>query len=223
MADGGTIFLDEVDSMPASIQAKLLRFLESGEIQPVGARSPRNLDVRVIAACGQNLEGKVREGQFRRDLYYRLHVIPLHIPPLRERRSDVELLVWHFIDEYAKAHGGEGVRISKEGMTHMESYVWPGNVRQLRNMCHRLCVLYPGRVIQSGDLPRELIEFNIREKALKLNVGDLGTGGDSLETMEIEMIKQVLQRAGNNRTHAAKMLEISRDKLLYRMRKHGLR
>ena len=219
-ADGGTLFLDEVDSLSLKAQAKLLRFLESGEIQPVGERSTRTVNVRVIAASNGNLSARVQSGEFRRDLFYRLEVVPLQMPPLRERPGDIPLLVRHFIQTFTKPAGTPPIRISDRCMAHLESYRWPGNVRQLRNLCQRLCVMHPGKVVEVRDLPPELFEL----QAPSIPVQELFANGViGMDQLEVKLIQQALSNSGDNRTLAARALGISRDKLLYRMRKYGLR
>lgn len=219
-ADGGTLFLDEVDSLSLKLQAKLLRFLESGEIQPVGERAPKVVNVRVIAASNGNLSARVQSGDFRRDLFYRLEVVPLHIPPLRDRPGDIALLVRHFVKEFSAPSGHLAVRISENCMAHLNTCRWPGNVRQLRNLCQRLCVMHPGKVIEVRHLPQELFEVPVQSAGLH---DFFANGVVGLDQVEVKLIRQALSNAGDNRTLAARALGISRDKLLYRMRKYGLR
>jgi DNA-binding NtrC family response regulator len=219
-ADGGTLFLDEVDSLSLKLQAKLLRFLESGEIQTVGERSPKVVNVRIIAASNGNLSAQVQSGEFRRDLFYRLEVVPLNIPPLRDRQGDIALLVRHFIQKLSDPPGAMPIRFSDSCMAHLDAYRWPGNVRQLRNLCQRLGVMHPGKVIEVRDLPQELFEVPVQFAGFQ----DLFANGVvGLDQVEVKLIRQALSNAGDNRTLAARTLGISRDKLLYRMRKYGLR
>ncbi|WP_460027090.1 sigma-54 interaction domain-containing protein [Methyloparacoccus murrellii] len=217
-ANGGTVFLDEVDSLPVPLQAKLLRFLETGEIQPVGETATHNVDVRIIAATNANLLDRISRGEFRRDLYYRLNVVPLEIPPLRERIGDVQVLLQHFIAQFTRDHGLQKVSISKSALNRLVAYPWPGNVRELRNVCERLCILLAGRVIEENNLPPEIVS---RLPAQKPEI-ELPERGINLEQVEIDLIRQALQRTNGNRSRSAKLLGISRDTLLYRMQKYGI-
>ncbi len=217
-ANTGTVFLDEVDSLPLPLQAKLLRFLETGEIQPVGETATQTVDVRVIAATNANLHDRISRGEFRRDLYYRLNVVPLEIPPLRERIGDVQVLLTHFINQFTKEHDLPKVSITKSAMNRLIAYPWPGNVRELRNVCERLCILLAGRIIDENNLPPEIVS---RLPAQKAQI-DLPECGINLEQVEIDLIRQALERTNGNRTRSAKLLGISRDTLMYRMQKHGL-
>ena len=217
-ASGGTVFLDEVDSLPIAVQAKLLRFLETGEIQPVGDTATNNIDVRIVAATNANLQEKISRGEFRRDLYYRLNVVPLEIPPLRQRIGDVQLLLQHFILQFSRTHDLPRPAISKTALTRLMAYSWPGNVRELRNLCERLCVLLAGRTIEESNLPLEMVS----RAEPKPSQFDLPEVGIDLEQVEIDLIKQALDRTNGNRSRSAKLLGISRDTLLYRMQKHGI-
>jgi len=220
-ADGGTLFMDEVDSLPLPIQAKLLRFLETGEIQPVGDTQPQRVDVRVIAATNTNLPKKIAQGEFRKDLYYRLNVVPLDIPPLRERTGDIQLLLNHFIGHFAAEHKLPPPTLSKSALARLQDYHWPGNVRELRNVCERLSILLAGRVIEEGNLPREIA--NPAPSAHNKGSFALPEGGIELEKVELDLIQQALARTNGNRSRSARLLGISRDTLLYRMQKHHLR
>ncbi|RQW81445.1 MAG: sigma-54-dependent Fis family transcriptional regulator [Methylococcus sp.] len=217
-ADGGTVFMDEVDSLPLPLQAKLLRFLETGEIQPVGETNTQNVNVRIIAATNANLQDRIANGEFRRDLYYRLNVVPLDIPPLRERIGDVQVLLQHFINQFTREHGLPKVSISKAALNRLVGYAWPGNVRELRNVCERLCILLAGRTIEENNLPPEIVS---RGPTQRPEI-ELPERGINLEQVEIDLIRQALQRTNGNRSRSAKLLGISRDTLLYRMQKHGL-
>jgi two-component system, NtrC family, response regulator HydG len=217
-ANGGTVFLDEVDSLPIPLQAKLLRFLETGEIQPVGDTTTQHVDVRIIAATNANLHDRISRGEFRRDLYYRLNVVPLEIPPLRERIGDVQVLLMHFINQFTKDHDLPRVSISKSALNRLIAYPWPGNVRELRNVCERLCILLAGRIIEENNLPPEIVS---RLPAQKPQI-DLPECGINLEQVEIDLIRQALERTKGNRSRSAKLLGISRDTLMYRMQKYGI-
>jgi DNA-binding NtrC family response regulator len=219
-ADGGTLFMDEVDSLPLPIQAKLLRFLETGEIQPVGDTQSQHVDVRVIAATNTNLQKKINQGEFRKDLYYRLNVVPLEIPPLRERMGDIQLLLSHFMRYFADEHKLPLPSVSKSATARLQDYAWPGNVRELRNVCERLAILLAGRTIEESNLPREIT--TLQPPSTKSHFA-LPEGGVDLEKVELDLIQQALARTNGNRSRSARLLGISRDTLLYRMQKHHLR
>ena len=217
-ANGGTVFLDEVDSLAIPLQAKLLRFLETGEIQPVGETSFMKVDVRIIAATNADLHSRISRGEFRRDLYYRLNVVPLELPALRDRIGDVQVLLHHFMRQFTKTHGLPNATISKAAMSRLLHYPWPGNVRELRNVCERLCILMAGKLIEEQHLPLEITDaLPVEREGIVLPEQGL-----NLEQVEIELIRQALDRTGGNRSRAARLLGISRDTLLYRMQKHGI-
>jgi DNA-binding NtrC family response regulator len=217
-ADGGTLFMDEVDSLPIPVQAKLLRFLETGEIQPVGDSQALRVDVRIIAATNTNLEERIAQGEFRKDLYYRLNVVPLEIPPLRERMGDILLLISHFMKQFAKEHNLPPSTLSKSALNRLQHHPWPGNVRELRNVCERLSILLAGRTIEENNLPHEIIAPPSAQGGTFV----LPEGGIELDKVEIDLIQQALTRTNGNRTRAARLLGISRDTLLYRMQKYGI-
>jgi two-component system response regulator HydG len=217
-ADGGTVFLDEVDSLPVPLQAKLLRFLETGEIQPVGETHTFNVNVRIIAATNANLQDKIARGEFRRDLYYRLNVVPLEIPPLRERLGDIQVLLQHFMKQFAQEHKLPETSFSKAALNRLTAYPWPGNVRELRNVCERLSILLAGRTIDESNLPLEIVNRAPAQKPLF----DLPELGIDLEKVEVDLIRQALNRTNGNRSRSARLLGISRDTLLYRMQKYGI-
>lgn len=218
-ADVGTLFLDEVDSLTLPLQAKLLRFLETGECQPVGEAHTEYVDVRVIAATNIDLAEKIEAGDFRKDLFYRLNVVPLVLPPLRERSGDVEYLVDHFVKEFSESHRITAPKIGKSAWKVMKSYHWPGNVRELRNLCERLTILLAGRTIESENLPTEL---KIGVQGKRSSIVSLPEAGIDLETLEVELIRQALVRTDGNRSKSARLLGISRDTLLYRINKYGI-
>ncbi len=217
-ADGGTVFLDEIDSLDMSLQGKLLRFLESGECQAVGKTHPDMIDVRIIAATNCNLGERVSQGLFRKDLYYRLNVVPLELPPLRQRGSEITALVDYFIHNTATEHHLAEPMLTKAAYKSLKSYLWPGNVRELKNVCERLCILRQGQTIDSGNLPQE-----ITSPSATANQGfSLPETGINLEALEIDLIRQALSRTNGNRSKSARLLGISRDTMLYRMNKYQL-
>ncbi|MGC9457801.1 MAG: sigma-54 interaction domain-containing protein [Halothiobacillaceae bacterium] len=222
-AEGGTLFLDEVGELPMAVQAKLLRFLESGEIQPVGSARPVRVNVRVVAATHRDLAELVREGRFRQDLFYRLQVVPVQIPPLRARRPDISLLFEHFAKTFAQAQGLQAPRLSPEALEVVQRHDWPGNVRELRNLAERLTVFHGGCEVDVLQLPPD-----IRERAPTPRGGGL-TGafvlpaeGIDFESLESELLRQALERTDGNKSRAARLLGLTRDTFLYRLRKFAI-
>jgi DNA-binding NtrC family response regulator len=191
LADGGTLFLDEIGEVPVSTQVKLLRVLEEREFMRVGGVSPIQVNVRVIAATNQPLRELVDEGRFRADLFYRLNVLRIHLPPLRERREDIPLLVRRFIQEYSAQHDRPFHGISAEAMQLLTEYPWPGNVRELRNLVESMVVLSPGHEIQPGDLPRQIREGGAA-RLLPVHVGPIVRGQEGATGRELEFIVRSL-------------------------------
>jgi two-component system NtrC family response regulator len=218
-ADGGTLFLDEVGELPLNTQVKLLRVLQQGEIAKLGENAPVKVDVRIIAATHRDLSAMVEDGAFREDLYYRLAVIPLKIPPLRERREDIPGLIEALLHRIRERHTLPEIRLSPNVQQRLISYSWPGNVRQLENILERLLVLSSGDLITIDDLPEELISPSATSAALWPNLPEEGL---SLEEIERELISRALDKFQGNQTQAARYLDISRRTLIYRMEKHGL-
>jgi two-component system NtrC family response regulator len=216
LADGGTLFLDEVGELPVELQPKLLRALQEREIEPVGG-TPRRIDVRVVAATNRDLEAAMGEGTFREDLYYRLAVIPVHLPALRQRRSDIPLLVRHFLQKHG---GGAAVTVDAAALAALTAYDWPGNVRELENAVERMLILRRGEVIGEGDLPPKV---RGEGKPASGGVLNLPAEGYPLEELEKEAVLEALRRNGWNQTKAAAFLRIPRHILLYRMEKFGIK
>lgn len=214
MADAGTLFLDEVGDLPVELQPKLLRTLQERIVEPVGGDNPRKLDVRVLAATNSNLEKAIAAGSFREDLYYRLAVIPIHLPPLRERREDIALLVRHFLAK----HGGQSVRFAPETIEAMQCYPWPGNVRELENSVERLLVMRGSDLIEAADLPDKIRG----RKAATGAIINLPLEGYSLEQLEREIVTMALERNDWNQAAAARFLRIPRHTLIYRMEKYQI-
>jgi len=215
-AEGGTLFLDEIGELPLSIQAKLLRFLEAGEVQGLGETRPRRVDVRVIAATNRHLEAQVREGGFREDLWYRLAIVPLTLPPLRERREDILPLAHHFLATFSQRHDLPAPTLDRSAERRLLDHPWPGNVRELRNLCERLVILLPGQTVGAGNLQLEAPHGRAG--------GDLRLPAEGvvLDELEAELIRQALERTAGNRSRAARLLGLSRDTLLYRMKKYAI-
>ncbi|WP_421621366.1 sigma-54 interaction domain-containing protein [Alkalilimnicola ehrlichii] len=219
-AANGTLFLDEVGELPAAVQAKLLRFLESGECQPLGATRPQSVNTRVVAATHRDLYQDVEAGRFRADLYYRLQVIPLELPALRERPADIPVLLDHFLQALARHHDLPAPRLQPDALRCLQRYPWPGNVRELRNTCERLVVLHAGRTLTAGALPPEIQQA--AAAAPRANGFRLPAGGIQMDELEADLIRQALERTGGNRSQAARLLGLTRDTLLYRMKKYDL-
>jgi len=215
-ADGGTLFLDEINSLPYSIQAKLLRFLEFGECLAIGDIKPYHVDVRIIAATNTDLLKLVTTKEFRSDLYYRLNVVPLELPSLSQRSDDMEALINHFMNIMAVTHAIEAPKLSKLALKALKAYPWPGNIRELRNLCERLSILMAGNIIELEHLPQEFINANSNIDALLLP-----ERGIELDALEVNFIHQALNRTKGNRSKTAKLLGLTRDTLIYRMQKHG--
>jgi DNA-binding NtrC family response regulator len=220
MADRGTLFLDEIGELPAEMQVKLLRVLQNGEVEKVGATGSAVVDVRVIAATNRNLQAMIEDGTFREDLYYRLAVVPLELPPLRERKEDIPELAQHLFRKLKQRHGLEAVRMSPKLTSHFTGYRWPGNVRELENVIERMLVLSSGDQIGENDLPDELRRIAPRKEDRFLL--ELPENGISLEGIERELLLRALEKYNGNQTQAARYLDISRRTLIYRMEKHGL-
>jgi len=220
MADQGTLFLDEIGEMPLELQVKVLRLIQEREIEKVGGTGPAKVDVRIIAATHRNLQAMIEDGTFREDLYYRLSVIQLELPPLRERPEDVIELVQHFFTKSKEKHNRPDLVLPESLMPYFCAYRWPGNVRELENVVEGLVVLARDNEIRANDLPEPIRRERPALEALHL---DLPPHGISLEAVEKELILRALKKFNWNQTHAAQYLDISRKTLIYRMEKYGLR
>jgi len=221
VADGGTLLLDEIGEIPPSTQVKLLRVLQDGELQRVGGTTTLKVDVRIIAATNRNLEELVQNGNFRDDLYYRLKVFPMTVPPLRERMDDIPALVSHFIEKWRHTAKTSIKEISPQAMAHLLSYRWPGNVRELENALQRMMVICKSETLDVQDLPPD-IKGTQRENQEK--VVDLKSiSRESGEIIETKAIVEALSETGGNITRAAKILRISRATLQNKMKQYGLR
>jgi len=220
LADGGTLFLDEIGDMSPSLQAKLLRVLEEKKFRRVGGTEDVKIDVRVIAATNRDLEKAIRERTFREDLFYRLNIIPIDLPSLRDRTEDIPALVDHFLSHFSREFKKPFNSVTPEAMARLKSHPWPGNVRELRNALERACLLAGSEIIDENDLllgrPAPAPAAGGKEAFA------LPPGGVVLEELEKSLVIQALERAAGNQTKAATLLGISRDQLRYRMEKHGL-
>jgi two-component system NtrC family response regulator len=214
-ADKGTVFLDEIGEMPLSLQVKILRFLQEETVERVGGTKTIILDVRIIAATNINLKDAVKEGSFREDLFYRLNVVPLRVPGLRERGEDILVLAYHFLQEETRSLGRGQVSFSPSAITALTVYPWPGNVRELQNRIRRALSANPGRVIDPIDLGLEDLPMEQEEQKLP-------TLKQAREAAEIKTIRSALTLTGNNISQAAKLLETSRPTLHDLLRKHGI-
>lgn len=221
-ADGGTLFLDEVGEMPLGLQVKLLRVLQEQEFQRVGGNKDIKVDVRIIAATNKDLKEEVEHKRFREDLFFRLNVVHVEAPPLRERLDDLPHLVAHFLEKFGRKLGRSVRDVEPEVMTAFYRHSWPGNVRELENVIERALVLCKGNVVTIDDLPLELRQSSPIGSELEMPIlWDKGLAG-ALDAIEERMICEALKNAGNVQAKAAKMLGISRSNLQYKMKKYGL-
>ena len=218
-ADGGTLFLDEIGELPLELQVKLLRLIQHGEVEKVGAITAETVNVRILAATHRNLQNLIEDGAFREDLYYRLAVIPLELPPLRERTEDIPELVQHLFLDAKQKHNLPNLRLPAPLVAYFCDYRWPGNVRELENVIERLVVLSVGEEIRIDDLPEFLRRDRADSSGLQL---ELPAQGISLEGVEKELIQKALKKFDWNQTKAASFLDISRRTLIYRMEKYGI-
>jgi two-component system NtrC family response regulator len=216
-AHRGTLFLDEIAELPLSLQPKLLRFLQEGKIMRVGGNQEIQVDVRVIAATHKNLATKVKRGNFREDLYYRLNVVPLSLPALRERIDDLPELTRFFIQKFADKHQCEPIKLSKSVLNKMFNYPWPGNIRELSNLIERLTVLKQGEAIELTDIPDKLSSSSNQHH---FRIPDQGM---DWEEHERNVLQQALSRCGNNRTQAAQLLGLNYKAFLYRLEKYRIK
>ncbi|GFE61096.1 sigma-54 dependent transcriptional regulator [Geobacter sp. AOG2] len=228
-AQRGTIFLDEIGEMDLAMQAKLLRVLQERTIRRVGGIKDIPIDVRVIAATNRDLNKRIKEGAFREDLFYRLNVFPIHIPPLRERTEDIPALAAYFLDSFSRAFGRNFLEVSSEAVRLMERYAWPGNIRELRNVIERISIMRSGPVLLAEHLPQEI--RTSQTDTLAPQIADMETADilphgmgleDALAIYEQAIIGQALKRTGGNVLQTASLLMIPRGTLRYKMEKYGL-
>jgi len=221
-ADGGTLFLDEIGEMPLALQVKLLRVLQENEVRRIGASTSRKVDVRVVSATARDLQTEVAAGRFREDLYFRLNVFSLHIPPLRDRVDDLPLLVQYIVRDCAARIGREPVpRVTPEALRRLMSHNWPGNVRELENVIERALVLCDGDQLAATCLPDGTVPLVVESSSHTDSDENLSIKLAE-RVMEMELIGKALAKTGGNRTHAAKILEISHRALLYKLKEYGL-
>jgi DNA-binding NtrC family response regulator len=219
-ADTGTVFLDEIGDVPASIQVKLLRVLQEREFERLGSNKTRHIDVRVLAATNVDLRAALEQGTFREDLYYRLNVMPLNLPPLRERKEDIPYLAEHFVRKLAPEIGSRATAISEPAIRRLMNYHWPGNVRELENVIERSLVLSAGEVLSEDDIRLDTVP---RARPAQAANGDVFLPeGVSLDEFEQQLIREALKRANGNKSQAARLLGLTRNALRYRLSQMGL-
>ena len=216
IADGGTLFLDEIGSMNIDLQAKLLRVLQDKEVQAVGSSKSVKVEFRLISATNENLEEKVRKHLFRADLYYRLHVVNIALPPLRQRPDDIPLLIAHFLEKY----GHPEFNIAVDTLKKLQLYPWPGNIRELENVIHRAIALNEGNLLLPEDLPQNLQGGHVSVNGFHI---ELPPEGLQLEALEKSLLQAALARTNGNQTQSAKLLGLTRPAFIYRMEKYGVR
>ncbi len=223
MADGGTLFLDEIGELPMSAQVKLLRVLQEKEFTRLGSSVSEKLDVRFIVATNRDLEEAMRLKEFREDLYYRINVVPIRIPPLRERKNDIHPLVNHLLEKISTDEESSVKQISKEALELLMEYRWPGNVRELENVIERCVVFSDGEVIRPENLPEKIRALQMDATSLDHGFIEKGQSlSDTVEAFEKKMIQNALQRTSGNKTKAAESLRITRKMLRYKVEKYGI-
>lgn len=218
-ANGGTLFLDEIGIMDTGLQAKLLRVLQDHRVTRLGEEKPVAIDVRILAATNTDLRAAVEAGRFREDLYYRLNVVPLHVPPLREHREDIPLLADHFTKVYAP---GKNVKVQEKVLEAFKAYDWPGNVHELQNVIERMLIFQTGDSLGPESLPQELVQSRLSIKVQGKGCIQLPPEGASLGALERDIVIKALEMNGWNQARAAKFLRVPRHILLYRMEKYGI-
>jgi DNA-binding NtrC family response regulator len=216
-ADGGTVFLDEIGDVPPAVQVKLLRVLQEREFERLGGTKTIQVDVRVIAATNQDLRAALEQGAFREDLYYRLNVVPINLPALRDRKEDIDDLAAHFLQRFAADLGGRVSSISPKALEKLRAYHWPGNVRELENIIQRAMVMAEGEVIEPDD-----IRLDGAHGSSQKNGHSFLPEGLTLEQYEQELIREAMRRADNNKSQAARMLGLTRNALRYRLGQMGI-
>lgn len=231
-ANGGTLFLDEIGDMPLATQAKLLRVLQNQEVQRVGSLTAQKIDVRVVAATNKDLRKAIAEKQFREDLFYRLSMVEIHVPPLIERMEDLPLLTRHFVEKFSRQYGKPVRGLTQRAQIVLNRYNWPGNVRELENVIGHACMMAMGEMIDVGDLPQSLQHPEAGglptraapQEAMAASAAVQGDGASGLtfEEHEKQLLAQALAQSGGNQSKAARQLRIGRDALRYKMKKYGL-
>jgi DNA-binding NtrC family response regulator len=221
-ADGGTVFLDEIGDVPASVQVKLLRILQEREFERLGSNKVRQIDVRVVAATNVDLRAALEEGTFREDLYYRLNVMPIDVPPLRERKEDIPFLAEHFVRKLAKEMGSNAERIGDDAMQKLIDYHWPGNVRELQNVIERALVMCTESSIHGADIKLDNSPNRTKSGGAAMSADSFLPEGMTLDEHEQALIREALKRANGNKSHAARLLGLTRNALRYRLSQMGI-
>jgi len=228
-ANGGTLFLDEIGTLSLSLQSKLLRVLEEREVTRLGGKKAIKVDIRLITATNENLEEAISERRFREDLYYRIHVVPIYLPPLRERREDIPLLADHFIRRFGQEQGVKPKRFDSEALMYLMDYCWKGNVRELENLIQRLIVMTDGEVISATHLPPHIVNQQTRfnptanSEPVKAIISEAGLSLDQeVASREYELLKAALELAGGVKIRAAELLHVNKDRMKYLCRKYNL-
>ena len=222
MAHTGTLFLDEIGELPLALQVKLLRALQEEEIRRVGASTSTRVDVRIVAATVKDLPKEVKEGKFRDDLFYRLNVLSIHLPPLRERKEDVPILIEHFLDKYANKHGVKRPDVNKAAIQLLIDHPWPGNVRELENVIERSIILSDGEITPES-LPSQVLDPRTSSDATDYRGENPFSLKHRVRLLEEELIRRALELSDANRTRAAKLLDISHRTLLYKMQEYNIK
>ncbi len=218
LANGGTLFLDEIGDMPLQTQAKLLRAIQNQEIQPVGSMASRKVNVRIVAATHRDLRAAIASGRFREDLYYRLSMVELTVPSLKERQEDIPLLAHHFARKFSVEFSKEIRGLTPRALLVLQRYAWPGNVRELEHIIGRACMLTDGITIDINNLPEDLVRLDARADG----VAGVGEGTSILEEQERQLVREALSASGGNQSEAARRLGIGRDALRYKMKRFDL-
>lgn len=222
MADGGTLFLDEIATLTMPLQTKLLRVLEDHKVQRLGGHQSRKIDFRLICATNESLEEMAKTGRFREDLYYRIHVVPIFLPPLRKRPGDVAILADHFLRAHTAANRMTPKTLAPEALTALEEYTWPGNVRELENLMQRLVITVTGPVIQLEHLPPQMLEHSLKaQEAILIPEGGVGFD-EQIRQMEIALLEAAIRREAGNKAAAARLLQLDTQRMKYLCRKYSI-
>ncbi|MBI5461833.1 MAG: sigma-54-dependent Fis family transcriptional regulator [Gammaproteobacteria bacterium] len=226
LADRGTLFLDEITEMPLALQAKLLRVIQEGEVERLGAQHPKKVDLRIVAATNRDPQRAVEDGLLRTDLYFRLNVVRIDVPLLRERTQDIPQLAQHFLEKYANELGRKVPRLNQDALEYLLNYPWPGNVRELQNLMERACVLCTGDTVTREHLPADITQRTAPTTAASTTtlIGESTSLALNplVEELEKTVIRHALERSGNNKAAAARLLEISERALWYKIKRYGL-
>jgi DNA-binding NtrC family response regulator len=222
LADGGTLFLDEIATLTLPLQTKLLRVLEDRQVQRLGGRQGRKIDFRLICATNEPLEEMARSGKFREDLYYRIHVVPIHLPPLRERTGDIAILADYFLRIHLTANGLEQKRLTPDALAALEEHSWPGNVRELENLIQRLVIMVPGSSIGLEHLPQQLLAQSVTANEAILLPPEGARFDDEIRQLEVALLQTALRRSNGSKAAAARLLHLDSQRMKYLCRKYSL-